>query len=60
MLGRGQLAGFAVGADVEADDDGVRRVGQDDVALGDPADTSWTNERRTSSWSLVELARAPR
>ena len=38
VLGVGQLAGLAVGADVEADDRGVGGGGQLDVVLGDAAD----------------------
>ena len=32
------MIGAVFGGDAEADDDGLRGVGQDDVALGDPAD----------------------
>ena len=38
LLFLGERDGAVFGGDAEADDDGLRRVGQDDVALGDPAD----------------------
>ena len=39
VLALGDLGGLAVGPDVEADDDGVRGGGEEDVGLGDGADT---------------------
>ena len=38
LLFLGERDGTVFGSDAEADHDGLRSVGQDDVALGDPAD----------------------
>ena len=48
-LGLGQSGRPLVGDHVEADDDGVGGLGQQDVALGDPAGAAWRITTLTSS-----------
>ena len=45
-LGVRDLRGLALGADVEADDDGIRRGGEVDVRLGDGADAAVDDVQR--------------